>query len=136
MKKLDITQEKSRTLVKKICEDFELPTCQVFFIDVTSLDNMTLALYVESDFSSNGVPAYMLIEKRWSRRLVLVLHEVIHHLQNIKYDGMGHGYKFGLARGRIVTWAKHNISDNFDWCDLFKAQTKGRMKCKKKKKKK
>jgi hypothetical protein len=92
-----------------------------------------LGLYVTSDFFAD-VGAYMLIEKRWSRKIVLVLHEVIHHLQNIKYKGYGHGYEFGLARGRIVTWTKHNISDNFDWYDLFKAKTTGRMKCKKKKK--
>lgn len=137
MKELDITQAKARKLVKKICEDFELPTCKAFFVDhLDELDGNTLGLYIEADFDENGIPAFMLIEKRWSRKLILVLHEATHHLQNIKYDGLGHSKTWTLAKGRISTWAKNNISDNFDWFCLLTSTTTGKMKWKKKKKKK
>ena len=134
MKQLDITQLKARKLVKQICEDLDLETCAVYFNDLTFLGE-TLGIYEKE---SEDLYAYMLIETRWSRRLVIVLHEVTHHLQNENYHDQGstHGYGFQLAKGRIATWARDNISDHFDWFSLLTAKTDGRYRCKKKKKKK
>lgn len=123
MKELDITELKARKLVKRMCEDFCIPTCAVYFIDVKLL-GICLGLYEKASYD---LTAYMLIEKRWSRRLVLVLHEFTHHVQAELYYNekeSHHGYGFQLARNKVTTWAKNNISDNFDWFALLTANQK------------
>lgn len=133
MKELDITESKARKLVKKFCNDFCISQCRVWFIHID--DPTTLGWY---EHESDNMFAYMMIEKKWSRRLVLVLHELTHHLQREVYSQIDspHGNSFTLARSRLHTWAKKNVSDHFDWESLIKATTIGRMKWKKKKKKK
>lgn len=114
MKEFDITQTKARNLVKRMCEDFDIPLCHVYYVDVKLLGKC-LGLYEKA---SSDLLAYMLIEKRWSRRLILVLHEFTHHLQAELYDNeeeSHHGYGFQLAKNRVTTWASNNISENYDW---------------------
>lgn len=135
MKELDITESKARKLVKRICEDFEIPPCAVYFQDLTFLGD-TLGLYEKASLDLIG---YMLVERKWSRRLLLVLHEITHHIQAEIYgfEESNHGYGFQLAKRRIANWADKNISDHFDWVYLLTAkQRTGGYKCRKKKKKK
>jgi hypothetical protein len=120
MKELDISELKARKLVKRMCEDFYVPPCSIYYIDLTFLGSC-LGLYEKA---SLDLTAYMLIERRWSRRLVLVLHEFSHHLQAELYtreEESHHGYGFQLAKGRVTTWAAKNISNNFDWFALLTA---------------
>lgn len=109
---LDTTQAKARTLSKKICRDFEISECKIWFISIN--DEETLGWY--SSKKSNMF-AYIIIEKYWSRRLILTLHELTHHIQSELYSNLDtpHGQSFSLAKSRVSTWAKNNISDNWDW---------------------
>lgn len=136
MKELNVTQVKARKLIKKICEDFEIQSCKVFYIDFHSVDCDTIGLYINEEQGWDF--PYMLIEKNWSRRLIIILHEICHHIQYEAYYNpkeSSHGYGFQLAKSRVTTWATKNISDNFDWGCFIKGKTEGRI-CKKKKKKK
>lgn len=132
-KELDISESKARKLIKRICNDLDLSPCNCWFIDIPESNN-TLGWYSKS---ASNMLAYMMIEKNWSRRLVLVLHEITHHLQEEGYEyDSPHGQSFQLAKRRIATWAKNNISDHFDWVYMIQRYTQGRRKCKKKGKKK
>ena len=121
---LDITQTKARILVKRICNDFEIDNCNVWFIIINDPD--CIGWYSEK---TSNMDAYMMIEKKWTRKLILVLHEITHHIQNELYDSDSqHGKDFQLAKRRIATWAKNNISDNWDWYYMIQRYTDGRMK--------
>jgi len=117
---LDITQSKARTLVKKACSDFEISICNVWFICIN--DKGLVGWYSPE---CTNMSAYMMIEKKWSRRLILVLHELTHHLQYIEYEDISssHGTQFSLAKSRIATWARNNISKKYDWVALLTAQS-------------
>ena len=120
----NLSQKEARKLVKKICKDFELPKCLVFYINTTLFDKEVLGLYSEED---DGLYAYMLIQYNWSHKLCLVLHEAAHHLQAVKYkNSKGHDKKFQLARKRIATWAKNNISKKVKWANLIRSSIDGR----------
>jgi hypothetical protein len=130
MKELDITQAKARKIIKQICEHFNVSQCKVWFIDID--DPKTIGWY---EPLSENMYAYMMIEKKWSRRLILVLHEITHHIQEEIYNIKSpHGKEFQLARSRVATWVRNNISKNFDWESMLSKDTIGKMKCKKRKK--
>lgn len=115
---LDITQSKARRIVKNACKDFEIDKCNLWFININ--DSTCVGWY--SPLASN-MSAYMMIEKKWSRRLILVLHELTHHIQYTLYeeDESAHGKQFSLAKSRISTWARVNISKKYDWIALLTA---------------
>jgi hypothetical protein len=125
MKELDITQAGARSLVKRICNDFNIPICKIWFVIIDDPD--CIGWY--SEIRSNMFP-YIMIEKNWSRKLVLVLHEITHHIQYELYpsDTSHHGKYFQAAKKRVATWAKNNISDHWDWYDLIQRYTDGRFK--------
>ena len=130
MKELDITQAKARTLSKKLCKDFDIPECRIWFISIN--DPETIAWYSEK---RPNMFAYIIIEKVWSRRLVLTLHELTHHVQAelySEYTDTPHGKTFTQAKNRIATWARNNINDHWDWESLLTRFTEGRRKCGKK----
>lgn len=133
MKELDITQAKARTLVKKICKDFDIPECKIWFIPIN--DPETIGWYSSK---SPNMYAYIMIEKCWSKRLVLTLHELTHHIQAELYtkeeeeEDTAHGKTFTQAKNRIATWARNNINDHWDWESLLTRFAEGRRKCKKK----
>lgn len=115
MNQLDITQSKARTLVKKICKDFDISLCKVWFININ--DRAVLGWY--SDKRPNFF-AYIMIEKKWDRRFILLLHELTHHIQQEKYEyddeiHSPHGKTFTLAKKRVATWVRKNVSTKFDW---------------------
>jgi len=119
---LNITQAKARLLVKRICNDFKIDICNVWFIIIN--DPNCIGWYSQATSNSS---AYMMIEKNWSRKLVLVLHEITHHIQNELYaDDTSHGKGFQLAKKRVATWAKNNISDDWDWYYLIQRFADGR----------
>lgn len=128
MYELNITQAGARSIVKRICNDFKISNCNVWFIIIN--DPECVGWYSEK---ISGMSAYMMIEKNWSRRLVLVLHEITHHIQSELYSfDSSHGKYFQAAKRRMATWAKNNISDDWDWYYLIQRYTDGRMKpCKK-----
>jgi hypothetical protein len=129
MKELDITQAKARTLSKKICKDFDIPECRIWFISINDPD--TLGWY---GMKSPNMYAYIMIEKNWSRKLILTLHELAHHIQAELYskeedeEDTPHGKTFTQAKNRIATWARRNINDNWDWQSLLTKFTIGRRK--------
>lgn len=135
----DVTESKARNIVEKICKDFNTNQCNVYYVDLTYYkDNTFSGLYVPE----NEVHcAYMLIEKAYDSRLLLVLHEISHHLQLNLYGNYpdfqdnypdfqdSHGATFELSKRRMATWAKHKISRSYDWYDLItKCNRIGRMK--------
>ncbi len=132
MKELDITQAKARTLSKKICKDFDIPECRIWFILMNDPD--TIAWY---GMRSSNMFAYIMIEKNWSRKLILTLHELAHHIQSELYlyseeEDTPHGKTFTQAKNRIATWARNNINDHWDWESLLTKCSEGRRKCNKK----
>lgn len=138
MKELDITEKKARKLLKDICKHFKVSHCNCWFIDIndpgTANDEGTLGWYCDEKIN---LPAYMMIEKNWSRRLILVLHEACHHIQAELYlEDTVHGKSFQLAKSRMATWARNNISDHFDWQYMLQKYSQGRRKKWKKKKRK
>lgn len=123
---LDITQGKARTISKKVCKDFDISNCNVWFIIIN--DHKALGWYGEK---TSNMDAYMMIEKKWSRKLILVLHELTHHIQTEIYEdqnnkGSPHGYTFSLAKNRIATWTRNNISNNYDWESMLTSEILGR----------
>lgn len=128
MKELDITQAKARTLVKKICKDFDIPECKIWFISID--DPETLGWY---GLKTSNMFAYIMIEKNWSRKLVLTLHELSHHIQAELYstpeeEDTPHGKTFTQAKSRMATWARNNINDHWDWEALLTKFTVGKRK--------
>ncbi len=123
-KEIDITEKKARKLIKKMCRDFDVSPCNCWFINIGRAD--TIGWY--SPAFSN-MASYMMIEKYWSRRLILVLHEFAHHLQTelyeSKFESM-HGESFQLAKKRVATWAKNNISKSYNWYYMIQRYTQGR----------
>lgn len=126
MKELDITQAKARTIAKKLCKDLDIPLCKIWFIAID--DEETLGWYSSKRCN---MFAYIIIEKKWSRRLILVLHELAHHVQEELYDysypdETPHGKSFSLSKSRVATWAKNNISDYWDWESMLTKYSLGK----------
>lgn len=138
-KPLDITESKAMKLSKKICEHFKIPPCNIWFLAIhqnKELNEDPLAIGWYSCKKTN-MPAYAIIEKYWSRRLILVIHELTHHLAEESYstsfDSM-HGTPFQYAKGRMATWCRNNLTTKFDWEYMIKSEAQGHL-CRPKKKK-
>jgi hypothetical protein len=117
MDRFDITESGARKITNQICLDFDIPKCYVWFIDIKpefTEKHDALAWYSQR---SQSIPAYMMINRNWKERLLLTLHEITHHVQVEIYEEEvdPHGYGFQLAKSRVSTWAKNNISDNYEW---------------------
>lgn len=126
MKELDIIQSKARLYSAQICQHFDLPECRIWFVDINKKD--CIGWYSER---TSLEFAYIIVEKNWTRRLVVFLHEMAHHLQSELYnlnEEAPHSSTFQLAKKRIATWARNNISDHFDWENLLTACLDGRRK--------
>jgi hypothetical protein len=136
-KKLNINESKARKLLKKACIEFGVSPLNCFFVDIN--DSGTIGWYEEKH---SNLFAYAMVEKYWSRGLVIVLHELAHHIQEELYEWSRlndtmHGKAFQLAKSRVATWAKKNLSNDIDWGYMIQRQSQGKLtKYKKKKKKK
>lgn len=119
MKDFDLTLKQARELSNRICNDFKVPECYIWFILIPSAFQIkyNCAGWYEHRRNANDFPAYAMIDKTEKDKLLYVLHELAHHLQYEIYDEVffAHGKGFFQARNRIATWAKNNISDNWKW---------------------
>lgn len=55
-------------------------------------------------------------------KIGILMHELTHHLESNAYDNLNwfdgcHGYYYQLAKKRVITWCKKNISDRPNWND-------------------
>ena len=124
MNALDITESKARYLINRMCRDFNVTPCKVFFVNIN--DPYTVGWY---EPAHPNIPAYLMVEKKWSNRLILVLHEFTHHVQEELYDETGesiHGLSFQNAKSRVAIWASNNISKQYDWKSLIQRYTIGK----------
>ena len=107
-KKIDLIT--ARLLSKKFCKDFDIPNCQIFFVDY--LEGGHWGEYI------NLIPCHILIVENHPNRIGVLMHELTHHLENANYDNYensSHGYSYQLAKGRVVTWCRKNISKKPNW---------------------
>ena len=78
---------------------------------------------------SSQKPAHALIEasKENSNKIGVVIHELTHHIEYEVYghyfNDPQHGYKYQLAKERMVNWCRRNISKNPNWYLPLKAVT-------------
>jgi len=139
-KPLDITESQARKLSKRICEHFKIPPCNIWFLRLRENEELSEDPDCLGWYSSkkSNMPAYAMIEKFWSRKLIVVLHELTHHLAEESYstafDSM-HGTPFQYAKKRMATWCRKNLTLTIkvDWQYMIRRECQGRL-CKPKKK--
>jgi hypothetical protein len=125
-----IKLDDARRLSKIFCENFNIQYCEIYYVDKIQDDldtpkwkkgkGTTLALYSSLD------PPHILVVENVLNPIGVIIHELTHHLEvydyedddenieNIHLDGM-HGYFYQLAKKRVITWCKKNISDKANW---------------------
>lgn len=106
----------ARKLSSIFCEDFSLEPCQIYYVD-TFHDKNDYGLY----FSD---PATILLLKKIPNPIGVLMHELTHHLENEIYPirkVTTHGYNYQLAKQRVITWCRNNISSKPDWSIPLKA---------------
>lgn len=111
MRKKHINLQEARELSKWFCEDFEIQYCEVYFVDKIQGNFWGLYIWLE--------PNHMLVMKRNPCMLGLVIHELTHHLHhNLYADSIlsnPHSGAYQLAKNRVITWCKKNLSSKADW---------------------
>lgn len=123
----------ARELSKQFCNNFKLQYCEIYYVDRIQDDSdtpiwkkgkdNTTALYSLAD------PPHILIVETVLNPIGLVIHELTHHLEWYDYenerdkicDDGPHGYFYQLAKKRVITWCKKNISNKADWNSPLKA---------------
>jgi len=137
-KPLDITESQARKLSKKICEHFKISPCNIWFLSMRDSNIKFPEAIGWYSCKKTNMPAYAMVEKYWSRRLILTLHELTHHLAEESYstafDSM-HGTPFQYAKKRMATWCRNNLTTQWNWNYMIRRECDGRL-CKPKKKKK
>jgi len=115
-----IKQNEARELSKIFCKDFGLQYCEIYYVDrignysCTSIqqkkEKYICGLYIGLD------PPHILTLNNLDDQLDVLIHELVHHLQENDYeikDGeTQHGYSFTLAKRRVIRWCKKNISES------------------------
>lgn len=110
MRKKHINLQEARNLSQWFCEDFEIPYCEVYFVDrLTGF----WGLYIWLN------PNHMLVLKRNPCMIGLVMHELTHHLHhNLYTDSIlsnPHSGGYQLAKNRVIKWCNKNLSTKPDW---------------------
>jgi hypothetical protein len=110
----------ARKLTGIFCRHFDLPICNVYYVD-TFQDQSDWGVYVEN-------PDSILILEDTINKIGILMHELTHHLEYKAYelrpkDGP-HGYNYQLAKERVLRWCYKNISTNPDWRIPLKAYTR------------
>ena len=116
MRKKNINLLEAREISKKLCKDFGIPYCEVYYVDKIK---GAMGIYVWLD------PAHMLIVKSYKDKIATVLHELIHHVDAQLYSTviLNHSTQsYKNAKKRVITWCKKNISSKADWNVGLKAQ--------------
>lgn len=115
--KENITLRKARQVSKEFCIDMQIGYCQIYYVDILSEDNV-IGEYIPVD------PAHILILKQADQKIALLMHELTHHLDYCNYNSYGelnHSSKgYILAKKRVITWCKNNISINPNWSRALK----------------
>ena len=106
--KKKISLKKARILSEKFCNDFNLPYCEIYFVD--RIED-AYGIYIRLE------PEHILIKEHVVNRIGILVHELTHHLEHIQYDLdiNQHGYPYQLAKKRVIKWAKEWISSKPDW---------------------
>ncbi len=106
----------ARALSYKFCKDFDLPYCQVFYVDI--LTNEAYGQYCFLD------PTNILLLDNYKslNKLGTLMHELAHHLECYGYESdllqlglQNHGYNYQLAKKRVKKWCEKNISIKPNW---------------------
>jgi len=103
-----------RDISKKFCKDFDIPYCQIYYVDVIE----KVAGY--GDLYGVYIPLapYHMLVLNETNHIVIVIHELTHHLEEIYYNNENdsfHGYSFQLAKKRVKKWCIKNLSSKADW---------------------
>lgn len=118
MRKKNINLFEAREISKKFCEDLKIPYCEIYYVDKLD-DCHTLGLYFWVE------PSHILLLEKAKNMITLLMHELTHHLDSCNYstvilDHSSRGYI--LAKKRVITWCKKNISDKPDWNKALKCK--------------
>lgn len=102
----------ARKLSRKFCKDFNIEYCRVNYVD--NLDDPRT--FGEYHFDEKRIE----IIKNGVNKIGILMHELTHHIQNLIYTynsqkDQFHGYYYQLAKKRVITWCKKNISNKTDW---------------------
>jgi len=107
----------ARKLSKLFCNDFKLPYCQIYYVDV--LEGGSYGIYCEY------TPPHILMIDYTMNSIGILIHELNHHLvaRHYAYENefSSHGYPYQLAKIRVIKWCYHNISKKADWSLPLKA---------------
>ena len=115
MRKKNIDLWEARELSEKFCDDFKVPYCEIYYVD-RLID--CIGVYIWLD------PPHILMDERVTDKLPLLMHELIHHLDSALYENiiLNHSSpNYILAKKRVITWCKKNISTKPDWFKALKA---------------
>jgi hypothetical protein len=116
---IKISLKDARKLSKNISKDFNIPYCQIYYVD-------TLGKWYGIYHNDTG-HIHTLIEESCPCRIGIVIHELTHHLEYEIYGNYfndpPHGYKYQLAKERMVSWCRKNISTNPNWYVALKGFT-------------
>jgi hypothetical protein len=109
--KKNIDLNAARIISKKFCQDFNIPNCQIYYIDIFE-DKDTMGLYYRLE------PNTILMKEKQYNRIGTLVHELTHHLQHCIYDSyiLKHsGSKWQTSKKKVLKWCKENISEKADW---------------------
>jgi hypothetical protein len=116
-----IKLEDARRLSEKFCDDFSLSFCQIYFVDVLTHEDKGNKKCFFGVYSFPA-PSNILILDTYTNinKIGILMHELAHHLEcnayhNINWFDGKHGYLYQLAKKRVITWCKKNISNRPDW---------------------
>ena len=96
----------------------------VYFVDKLDKDDVD-GLYI------NANPSVILVKEIVPNRIGITVHEIGHHVEyNLYCDKKGyhnepaHGYHWKLAKERMITWLRNNVSNRVNWYPCFRAVLK------------
>lgn len=116
--KRKITLLNARKISQAFCNDMIIPYCEIYYVDILP---DALGIYIST------IPAHILMLNNADYKIALLMHELIHHLDFCNYnyrpnDELTHSTKgYILAKKRVITWCKNNISRKPNWNTALKA---------------
>lgn len=106
----NIDLREARKLSKNFCKDFELPPCEIYFVDKLK-DYWGIYIWL--------MPNHILVRKKNPCMIGIIMHELTHHLEWHGYPiGIAdphHGKYFQLAKRKVINWCIKNISNKPNW---------------------
>lgn len=109
----------ARALSYELCKSFDVDYCEVYYVDRINdydEDREYWGVYVYLS------PPHVLIVENVINRIGIVMHELTHHIEHQCYEtsNEAHGYPYQLAKQRVITWAKANVSATAPWHEPLK----------------